>query len=99
MSAFGHQRVNLFEHLFHAPADFFALFFQCNHFTAQHVQLFFACFQLLTQATGIALRGGLAFTRRLQQLNGFINFFFQRGKIVVESPCFRLSFHFTSKFQ
>jgi hypothetical protein len=26
MSAFGYQSVNLFEHLFHAPADFLALF-------------------------------------------------------------------------
>jgi hypothetical protein len=99
MSAFGDQGIYLLEHLFHAPADFLALFFQCDHFTAQDVQLFFACFQLLAQPAGIALRGGLAFTSRLQQFNGFVDFFFQRGKIVVEGPCFRLSFHFTSKFQ
>jgi hypothetical protein len=26
-SAFGHQGINLLEHLFHAPANFLALFF------------------------------------------------------------------------
>jgi len=53
----------------------------------------------VTQPASIALCGGFAFTGRLQQLNSFINFFFQGRKIVVGGPCFRLSFHFASKFQ
>ncbi len=76
------DRLNLFQHLLHAPANFFSLFSQLHRFSPQRHQLLLAFFQLLPQSLRIAFRRGLRQARRFVHLNGAINFLFQRLKIV-----------------
>ena len=70
------------QHLFHPAANLFAFLAQPHHLAAQTVQFFFALFQLLAQTLRIALRRRPGLAGRLVQLNGAINFLFQRLKIV-----------------
>ena len=71
------------QHLFYSGTYLFALAAQADQFVAHGLDLLFALIQLLAQAGGIALGGGLGLAGRFQQLDGAQDFFFQRLEIGV----------------
>src|SRR6185312_3169333 len=77
-----HQSINLFEHFLHPAPHLFPLFAQRHHFSADQFQFLFPLFKLVTKPVSITLRRCLSFARRFQKFNGFVDFFFQRGKIL-----------------
>src|SRR4029077_1409586 len=76
------EGLDLGQHLFHAAANVLALFLQLHCVATKADEFFFAVFQLLPQALGIAFGRRLGLTSRLVHLYGAINLLFQRLKIV-----------------
>src|SRR5260370_29404686 len=75
------QAFHLAQHLFDPGSYIFAILAHLHEFTAHSFVLFLALFELLPQPLHVALGGSPSFFRGLVQLNGAINFVFQRLKI------------------
>ena len=75
------QAVHLAQHLFDPASNVLAILAQLHQLAAHGFVLFLAFFELLPQSLRIALGGSPGFFGGLVQLNGAINFLFQRLKI------------------